>query len=71
MHMSKQKAGSIGHGRLSKFDLQVQRPQCHCSVSTNVHDRSSPEWHFQNLTAAGIIPQPLTKRNCKSIFEHF
>jgi glucan 1,3-beta-glucosidase len=24
---------------------------------------SAPEWHFQNLTAAGIIPQPLTKRN--------
>ncbi len=23
---------------------------------------SAPEWHFQNLTAAGLIPQPLTSR---------
>lgn len=23
---------------------------------------SAPEWHFQNLTAAGLIPQPLTAR---------
>ena len=24
---------------------------------------SAPEWHFQNLTKAGLIPQPLTSRN--------
>ncbi len=24
---------------------------------------SAPEWHFQNLTRAGLIPQPLTSRN--------
>lgn len=28
-----------------------------------IQTESAPEWHFQNLTAAGIIPQPLTKRN--------
>jgi glucan 1,3-beta-glucosidase len=27
---------------------------------------SAPEWHFQNLTKAGLIPQPLTSRNFPS-----
>lgn len=35
------------------------------SSSANSFDRkteSAPEWHFQNLTRAGLIPQPLTSR---------
>lgn len=27
---------------------------------------SAPEWHFQNLTRAGLIPQPLTSRKLPS-----
>ena len=28
---------------------------------------SAPEWHLQNLTAAGLFPQPLSDRQCKCI----
>ena len=27
---------------------------------------SAPEWHMQNLTAAGLFPQPITDRQCES-----
>ena len=30
---------------------------------------SAPEWHLQNLTAAGLFPQPLSDRQCEFFFE--
>ena len=30
---------------------------------------SAPEWHMKDLLANGLFPQPLTSRNCKSLFE--
>lgn len=29
-------------------------------------NENAPEWHLQNLTAAGIFPNPITSRKCKS-----